>query len=1133
MAIVGDAYVVVHAITSGVKKDIENGFKGVDREAENAGKRVSRSFSKGFNNTPIANSLSNMFGTSTASAIRAADAFKIATQTGYFLGSAITAAVGAIGALANGLVSLVAVTLAAAPAFAVLTNAIFGLVQVGGALAIAFRGVSTAIQAGVKAGQTNKAQTIAITKATLALKRAREDLAQLTANAAITEEKAVKSLADAQRELNLEREKAAEQLQQLAFDSEDAAISEQKAALDLEKARETLARVSDLPPNSRARKEAELAFSQADLNYRRAIDKNNDLKKTETKNAAMGNGSIQDQIAGQQDVIDASYKAEQASVDLTKTKLDNTKSITRATEDLAQQEKDLEHLKAGGSAADAYAVALNNLSASAQEFTKYIVGLKGTGKDLQESIGKELFPRLETAIQNLIDKLLPVLKPLLGETGKALGDVAIHLSDVLSRADNLDRIKSIWETNDTALTIFGDSIGNLIDDFLLLAVAAEPLVLEFANWTKNITGAWKATLEADTKSGKLSATLEKAADVVRKLGTLFRETFGAIGNLVNANIGPGSGGYYLLDYLTKAMTGLKNLSEVDGKSLKQFFLDGAINAGKVLDILGFLTTEILKIGASKEFGQFADSIKGAFPALETIFNALKEGLPSFGNLVKQIADFIAIVTSGDSIKIFFDVLGKGLETLNKFLKTDIGQLLVNLGNYIIPVVAGLALMGSGVGLFGKVIVGNIAKLEGFVGAFKNAPDNIRAFITSVADVSPALAGKLSTAFEAATHPIQTLTKAFNFLKIAFLANPFVAIGIAIVAFIAIFVILYKKNEAFRELVDKVWAAIKNAIGVAVDAIVGFFNNIMEFGAKIWAPIYDAVKFVWDLVFAYYKTIFTIYKTIVEIIIGIGLIIWDFLYDKIQAVWGLVAGWWNDTILPFITGIVTKVAEFGAKIWDWVFDKLSAVWGRVKGFWDNTVYPFIKQLADNFKNNVGAIWGFIFDKLSAVWDRVKGFWDNTVYPFIANIKDRITSVASGMWDGLKTGLQTVLNFIISGINSIIRVINFMIKGANAIKIGKAIPTLNEISPIKLAKGGVISPSAGGTLARIGEAGKSERVEPLDPQGLSVRDRAIIAQLSGNSGATINMVINPSPGMDERELAAIVSRQISYQLRKGAA
>lgn len=1025
MAIVGDAYVVVHAITSGVKKDIENGFKGVDREAENAGKRVSRSFSKGFNNTPIANSLSNMFGTSTASAIRAADAFKIATQTGYFLGSAITAAVGAIGALANGLVSLVAVTLAAAPAFAVLTNAIFGLVQVGGALAIAFRGVSTAIQAGVKAGQTNKAQTIAITKATLALKRAREDLAQLTANAAITEEKAVKSLADAQRELNLEREKAAEQLQQLAFDSEDAAISEQKAALDLEKARETLARVSDLPPNSRARKEAELAFSQADLNYRRAIDKNNDLKKTETKNAAMGNGSIQDQIAGQQDVIDASYKAEQASVDLTKTKLDNTKSITRATEDLAQQEKDLEHLKAGGSAADAYAVALNNLSASAQEFTKYIVGLKGTGKDLQESIGKELFPRLETAIQTLVDKLLPVLKPLLEGTGKTLGNVAIHLSDVLTRADNLDRIKSIWENNDKALTIFGDSIGNLIDDFLLLAVAAEPLVLEFANWTKNITGAWKATLEADTKSGKLSETLQTAADVVKKLGHLFGETFGAIGNLVKANVGEGSGGYYLLDYLTKAMTGLKNLTEVDGTPLKEFFLQGAINAGKVLDVLGFLVKEILKIGASKEFGSFVDSIKAAEPAIQTIVGAFTKALPSFGTLIKNVAEFIATVTSGDSIKIFFDILSKGIETVNNFLKTGFGQALVNAGNYIVPFIAALALLGSAFGFFEKVIIGNIAKLEMFTSKI------------------PGLTGFISK-----------LKQEITFLSygVEFASVPFLAITAAIAAVVAILVVAYTQSEVFRN-------ALKDLVGGVLVALKEAFDKIND-AIKAAIPQVDGLM-------------------------GVFKAIGDFLGTYIVPI--------------FKTILVTAINIISSSI--------------------VTFINLIKSISDNFQ---------------AAWDSISKIKDGILKMFKGDFIGGLKDIFGGIADILTLPFKNIIAFIKAILNNLINVYNSTL-GKLKIELPKFLGggTIGFPKISNLAAGGIIQPTAGGTLARIGEAGKSERVEPLDPQGLSVRDRAIIAQLSGNSGATINMVINPSPGMDERELAAIVSRQISYQLRKGAA
>jgi hypothetical protein len=78
-----------------------------------------------------------------------------------------------------------------------------------------------------------------------------------------------------------------------------------------------------------------------------------------------------------------------------------------------------------------------------------------------------------------------------------------------------------------------------------------------------------------------------------------------------------------------------------------------------------------------------------------------------------------------------------------------------------------------------------------------------------------------------------------------------------------------------------------------------------------------------------------------------------------------------------------------------------------------------------------------------------------------------------------------------------------------------------------------PSSGGTLAQIGEAGRPERIEPLDPDGLSKRDKAIIETLSGGRGSAINITINPSAGMDERELASIVSRQIAFQLRKGAA
>jgi hypothetical protein len=130
----------------------------------------------------------------------------------------------------------------------------------------------------------------------------------------------------------------------------------------------------------------------------------------------------------------------------------------------------------------------------------------------------------------------------------------------------------------------------------------------------------------------------------------------------------------------------------------------------------------------------------------------------------------------------------------------------------------------------------------------------------------------------------------------------------------------------------------------------------------------------------------------------------------------------------------------------------------------------------------------------------------------------------------------LNGIISAINSAFSKINIKIPDWVPIFGGKtfSVPPIPKITFSNMADGGIVRPSAAGTFARLAEAGRSERVEPLDPTGLSVRDRAIIDRLSGG-GAGKEVVINvyPSEGMDEKELAAIVSRQIAFATRRGAA
>jgi hypothetical protein len=183
---------------------------------------------------------------------------------------------------------------------------------------------------------------------------------------------------------------------------------------------------------------------------------------------------------------------------------------------------------------------------------------------------------------------------------------------------------------------------------------------------------------------------------------------------------------------------------------------------------------------------------------------------------------------------------------------------------------------------------------------------------------------------------------------------------------------------------------------------------------------------------------------------------------------------------------------------------------------------------------GKVWDFISGGISDAWNKVKTFFNEKIYPFIESIKDKISDIGKNLWDGLKSGLVRVVNGVIKTLNQAIDGLNLLIRGANAVKTGPDIKLLSKLPLVELAKGGVVRPTPGGTIARIAEAGRPERVEPLDSQGLSVRDRAIIAQLSGGgpNGASPTFNIYPSERMDERALASVVSRNVMWSMRRGA-
>lgn len=1045
--IVGDAYVVVRAITSSVEGDIRKAFDGADKEGERAGDNVSKGFKKGFNkgNQKGFNLFTPNF---LAQADAARSKFTSLTRLGYFLAPAITAVAGAIGVVGTFLISLVGIIGASAgPALIVLAGAFTALAQAAITAKLAFAGVGKAISAGNKAAKSSIADKKAEERLAKALEKAERQLAETYKRAAASEASARRNLTDANIAYTESLAKAREELQQLAFDSEDASINEQKAAIDLEKARETLARVSDLPPNSRARKEAELAFAEADLNYRRAIDANNDLKKQEADNAALG-PDLEAQAKGQKEVVRAKRDEADAQADLTTLINDNIKAILEATEARNEAAEAKANFAKESADANAYADALEGLSKEAQEFVKYIVSIQDEFKALKEAAGKELFPQLETAIDNLVKNLFPTLKPLLTETGDILGKIAVKISKTITSAENLKRLESIWKTNNKFLLNLGTATDNLYETFLILLSAAKPLIDEFGQWLVTITNSWKETRIANEESGKLSETFKTAKGILKDLGTIFGNTFGGIGKLVSANVGPGSGGQILLDYLKDVTEKFKNLETIDGKPLKEFFAGAAENAKGLLGLLGNILGGFLELADDPELGVFFGQLNTVTDIFQRIAKDLAGSLPAFGNFLIQFSLLFEKVTEGGSITIFFDTLSNALERLNKFLESDLGQKILDISAQVLPLLAAFGLIIKVVSFFGKVIIGSL-----------------------MAIITPAL-----FIFNKLLLIGNSIRNVFVLIQFAtgLATAPLLLIIAAVVAFVAILVGAYQNSEnlrnAIKDMIDflrdvalVIFGEIKEAIADAFPS--GSLDTFKEAAGNVFKYIKDALKIVGDVLAV----------TIIPILKSAGSIL-------LNTVGGAIKG-----VIYILAGLKSAF---------------------------EAVYNFFKGIFKLFTGD--------FDGAGESFK--KAF--KSAFDYIRNLFKGLISIFAGP-----------INGVIDAINDSFGSIKIKLPDWIPGKLGGkefSIPKIPRISVAGLAEGGIVSPSRNGTFARIAEAGRPERIEPLDPQGLSVRDRSIITQLAKEAGIgnQVNITVNPSEGMDERELAAIVARQISYSLRMGA-
>jgi len=1097
MAVVGEASVIVRAVTTGVKNDIQKAFDGADRIGERAGNDAGASFSRGFRNKSQGD-VAFLFGKSLSQAdvnkfTDARERFLSLARVGFTLSTALTALGGVIGSVVGGLGVLVSIAGAATPALLGLSGAFLAVAASAALLRATFGGVTDAITAGAQAGKNavidadalraaNERVSDALYNQNETLKenakrkedgvKAADDAARSQADAAIAVERAERSYRDAVRgsekaleDVTKAREEAKEAIQQLRFELEGGVISEKKARLEFEKARDSLQRVQDLPPNSRARREAELAFAEADLNLRRAIDKNNDLRKSTAKANREGVDGNERVIAAQERLVSAREAENDANIETARAVLslkDATESLTKAREfakaggeldiqnnrrlELAYREvRDAKAAlaKVQNPGMDDFKAALDKLSPAAQDFVKYILSLKDAFEELRKKLQEAFFPKFTEAVKLLYDTYLnpdspSSLEGALVRLAAKLGELSLEFANVFTSAKKQQEINDLFDSFVPIIDALGGAFIDLASAFVTLQAAFIPYTIEFAQFIEKKAEAFRKTVELKDATGELNDIFKTATDIVKKLGEGFGNAFSAFGTIITATVAPGGAADTFLQWFIDVTAGWEKTTKAlneEGK-LAPFLNNLTIGATKILEIIGLIGVGFLQIAASPGFLSFLTSMEEVVRIFNEVGLELSgEGgaLDSFGKFAIEFAKLIKIVTESESVTIFFKTLTATLKILNGVLGTEFGQI-------VLAVTGGLLAFSAATNLVGKAFIFYGDSLKG-------------ALLGTIGFIDKGLV-PLGITSMPLTNRIAKLRQEFMFLTygIGFVSTGFLtAIGV-ITAVVAVFVLAYKNSENLRKALDvfvstvgktlvEAFNTIKKAITDAIGSTTGLqnaFKTLGDFLARFVVPI---IQFV--------------LVTAIDVLAG-----------AISVAIRVVVGFFKAFVDP-VEGVKLIISGF-----------VEAIKTIFKNFID-----FIRML-------------------------------NVFRPLSDGLKETINNMIR-MWNRFSLRLEVPNNAVTKF---------FGIAGK-----GFTIET-PDIEP--LARGGIVPARSGGTLAMIGEAGRPERVEPLDPSGLSKRDRAMIEMLAGPAGG-INITVNPSPSMDERELAALVSRQLAFQLRKGAA
>jgi hypothetical protein len=315
--------------------------------------------------------------------------------------------------------------------------------------------------------------------------------------------------------------------------------------------------------------------------------------------------------------------------------------------------------------------------------------------------------------------------------------------------------------------------------------------------------------------------------------------------------------------------------------------------------------------------------------------------------------------------------------------------------------------------------------------------------------------------------VAAVTKAWTAVQAAFNIvmnmNPIGLIVLAIIGLVAAFVIAYKRSEKFRSIVDGAFRAIKNVVMGVINFVKSFITTA-----------FSVIKTIFSKYFRIYKTVFTAAFHVIKNVVKTAF---NAIKTTVRTIFNALK-----TVFTFYLNAYKRIISGAIRV-------IKTVWTTGFNFFKTKVVSIFNGIKTTISNALGKVWGFITD-----------------------LKTKITDIGSNLWEGLKTGLTSVIGFLRGSLNGLIGLFNKPIKFFN--DNNGPLPNIPLIPEIPaLAKGGIVTRP---TLALIGEAGP-EAVIPLSGAG------------GRGFGGGTTIIVNTGQSVSSKD---DIAREIRKIMREGA-